>query len=67
VYYGISTTTENRAMDPDKTASHPAVEGLTEEEILGEESLNEIEVEDLLGHHVELDEQDEDWRATMGF
>lgn len=54
-------------MDPDSTASHPAVEGLTEEEILGEGNLNEVEIEDLIGHHVELDEPDEDWRAVIDF
>lgn len=54
-------------MNTDSTAGYSAIEDLIEEEVFGEESLNEIEVEDLLGHHVELDAQDEDWRAMMDF
>ena len=49
-------------MEPRTRERHEAVEGLTEEELYGEESLNELEVEDLLGHHVEFDE-DDDWRT----
>jgi hypothetical protein len=49
-------------MEPKTIERHPAVDGLTAEELYGEESLNEIEVEDLLGHDVDFDEKD-DWRA----
>jgi len=49
-------------MEPKTIERHPAVGGLTEEDLYGEDSLDEIEVEFLIGHHVELDEE-EDWRA----
>lgn len=48
-------------MEP-KTADRFGHADLSEEEILDGERLNELDVEDLIGHHVELDEQ-EDWRA----
>lgn len=47
-------------MEPTIRERHPAVEGLSEEELQVDEFLDEFEVEDLLGHHVEFDEQD-DW------
>ena len=49
-------------MEPKPIGSHPAVDGITEEELVIDESLDELEVEDLLGHQVDFDEED-DWRA----
>lgn len=49
-------------MEPKAIERHPAVGNLTEEDLYGEECLDEIEVESLIGHHVEFDEED-DWRA----
>jgi len=45
-------------MEP-KTFDRFAGEQLSEEEILDGERLNELEVEDLIGHHVELAEHDD--------
>lgn len=49
-------------MEPKTSAHHPAVGNLSEEELVSDESLDALEVEDLLGHQVDFDEQD-DWRA----
>jgi len=49
-------------MNPETTAKHAAGFGLSEEELSADSSLSEFDVEDLLGHQFDLDEQ-EDWRA----
>jgi hypothetical protein len=62
VYYGISTITEMSAMEPNNAASSWLADSTADEEFLLDEDLSELEVEDLLGYDVELDEHD-DWRA----
>jgi hypothetical protein len=49
-------------MNPETSARHLTLAGLGDEELLSDSSLSEPEVEDLLGHQFDLDEQ-EDWRA----
>lgn len=49
-------------MEPTIRERHPAVGGMSEDELRAGEWLSEIEAEDLLGHELDLDEQD-DWRA----
>ena len=49
-------------MEPKTSRQHRTVGPLGEDELGLDESLDALEVEDLLGHQVDLDEQ-EDWRA----
>jgi hypothetical protein len=49
-------------MDPNTTASRFGLGSLSEDELYGSECLNEFDAEDLLGHDIDFDDQD-DWRA----
>lgn len=49
-------------MEPNNAASSWLADSTADEEFLLDEDLSELEVEDLLGYDVELDEHD-DWRA----
>lgn len=51
-------------MEPNATGQHPAVGGIAEDELELEQGLDEIEVEEILGHQVDIDDED-DWRASI--
>ena len=63
MYYISTTNAEMRVTESNNALNDWIGEGTTEDELLLDEQLSELEIEGLLGCDVDIDEH-EDWRAT---